>query len=449
MGRLRLSPGLRPRRSRIPTMWPRSPAGSANISAISPTAVMPPTPSTTSTGGTRSPCPASIEVTLRRGEVEPTVGKYFAGGAPDLGVVIEVAGTVYGPSSVIRDSYRPIWDYTFPQPITWKLGDPITIRIIDYDWSASEVYVLHSRQGDPLAMRLLSGNHQAGQGRKDHPCLCLRFHRPHTEPARVSRAASRSALVMISCRWSMPDSSKLSTAVSHSGIAATPCWPSPRDAVPNGSPSFAQPASATASLPPERQPAESLFALPMRNGAWMIVGVHPLGCDDHDRPGALAFHALFLSRWTYWWAGADPFAFTIAIHGDWCAEDANRTLPTGQLSLQKTRRARSDFDPVAAGDDPRVSSIVMALTRRRRVVVQSSEPIDALAQSVWLALPGRVRRRVSVATWVFNSASHFDLVALPKLARIDLDAFDLILTHDHCDPSRDQAALRLGESSAR
>src|SRR5262249_42848378 len=74
--------------------------------------------------------PGSYHVTLRRGEVEPKVGKYFSGGAPDLGVVIEVAGVAYGPSPVIRDSHRPVWDYTFAQPITWKLGDPVTVRII-------------------------------------------------------------------------------------------------------------------------------------------------------------------------------------------------------------------------------------------------------------------------------------------------------------------------------
>jgi GTPase SAR1 family protein len=110
--------------------------------------------------------PGEYRVTLRRGEVEPSVGKYFAGGAPDLGVVIEVAGTVYGPSSVIRDSYHPIWDYTFPRRITWKLGDPITVRIIDYDWSATEVYELHSPEGDPLAMKILSGTIKPGKGGK-------------------------------------------------------------------------------------------------------------------------------------------------------------------------------------------------------------------------------------------------------------------------------------------
>ncbi len=108
--------------------------------------------------------PGRYRVTLRRGEVERTVGKYLAGGAPDLGVVVEVAGATYGPSSVIRNSYRPVWDYTFAQPITWKVGDPITVRIIDHDWSANDVYVLHSRQGDPLAMRILSGTIKSNKG---------------------------------------------------------------------------------------------------------------------------------------------------------------------------------------------------------------------------------------------------------------------------------------------
>ncbi len=80
--------------------------------------------------------------------------------------MLEVAGTTYGPSSVIRDSHRPIWDYTFPKPIAWKLGDPITIRLIDYDWSASDVYVLTSRPGDPLAIRLLTGTIKPAKGGK-------------------------------------------------------------------------------------------------------------------------------------------------------------------------------------------------------------------------------------------------------------------------------------------
>jgi GTPase SAR1 family protein len=126
--------------------------------------------------------PGHYRVTLRRGEVEPTTGKYFAGGAPDLGVVIEVAGTVYGPTSVIRDSHRPIWDYTFPQAITWKLGDPVTIRIIDYDWSASEIYVLNSHEGDPLAMKLLSGTIKPAKGGRTSLVFASDFSIPTLSP---------------------------------------------------------------------------------------------------------------------------------------------------------------------------------------------------------------------------------------------------------------------------
>ena len=37
----------------------------------------------------------------------------------------------------------------------------------------------------------------------------------------------------------------------------------------------------------------------------------------------------------------------------------------------------------------------------------------------------------SVATWAFDNANHFDLVALPKLAGVALDASDLILALEH------------------
>jgi hypothetical protein len=126
--------------------------------------------------------PGQYHVTLRRGEVEKKVGKYFSGGAPDLGVVVEVAGAVYGPSTIIRNSHRPVWDYTFPQPITWKLGDPVTVRIIDYDWSASEVYVLHSKQGDPLAMRLLAGTITPTKGGKTTLVFASDFTMPVMSP---------------------------------------------------------------------------------------------------------------------------------------------------------------------------------------------------------------------------------------------------------------------------
>jgi hypothetical protein len=108
--------------------------------------------------------PAEYRVTLRRGEVEPSVGKYLAGGGPDLAVEIWVAGVKYGPSPAIPNTHRPIWDYSFDRPIRWKLGDPVIVRIVDRDWSDSVVYTLNSRKGDPLAMRMLSGTLKPSQG---------------------------------------------------------------------------------------------------------------------------------------------------------------------------------------------------------------------------------------------------------------------------------------------
>ena len=126
--------------------------------------------------------PGQYRVTLRRGEVEPKVGKYFRRRGTRPGGRRRSGGTVYGPSTVIRDSHRPVWDYTFPQPITWKLGDPVTVRIIDYDWSASEVYVLHSRQGDPLAMRMLAGTITPTKGGKTSLVFASDFTMPALSP---------------------------------------------------------------------------------------------------------------------------------------------------------------------------------------------------------------------------------------------------------------------------
>jgi hypothetical protein len=122
--------------------------------------------------------PGEYKVTLRRGEVEPDVGKYLGGGGPDLGVVLEVGGVTYGPSPVAPNTRRPIWDYTFARPIRWKLGDPVTIRVIDHDWSDSVVVVLNSRKGDPLAMRNLSGTVKFAGGGKTNLVFASDFKIP-------------------------------------------------------------------------------------------------------------------------------------------------------------------------------------------------------------------------------------------------------------------------------
>jgi hypothetical protein len=176
-------------------------------------------------------------------------------------------------------------------------------------------------------------------------------------------------------------------------------------------------------------PSDSLFALRLKCGPWMIVGTRPQGSDDQDRPGAMAFHALFVGPWAYRWIGSDPFALAGAVRGDWTASDRDRTLPPIIWTAGETTTP-SPSTPASA-DDPRLAQVLNALTQGRRAVVQSSEPIDGLARSVWRTLPRSVRRRATVATWAFDNANRFDLVGLPKLAGVALNASDLILALEH------------------
>ncbi len=107
--------------------------------------------------------PGTYKVTLRRGAVDKSVGKYLGGGGPDLCVEFYVAGRKYGPSPVVPNSHRPVWEFSFPA-VAWKVGDPVVVRILDRDWSDSEVFTLKSAPGDPLAIRNLSGTIRPAKG---------------------------------------------------------------------------------------------------------------------------------------------------------------------------------------------------------------------------------------------------------------------------------------------
>jgi hypothetical protein len=156
----------------------------------------------------------------------------------------------------------------------------------------------------------------------------------------------------------------------------------------------------------------SLFALRLASGPWMIAGVGSPGRDDHGRPGALAFHALFLSPRDYRRAECSPFALAGALRTDWNAPASS--LPSGTWTITPP-------DPATTPTYPQAEPIVAALVRGQRVALEAAAPIDALARQVWQALPERVRQKASVATWAFANGNQFDLVALPRLAGQMLD----------------------------
>ena len=115
--------------------------------------------------------------------------------------------------------------------------------------------------------------------------------------------------------------------------------------------------------------ARSLFSLRLKSGPWIVVGVSPQGHDDRGRPGALAFHALFLSPRDYRKAGHVPFGLSGALRGDWTAE--TRTLPSGAWPVE----VPGTPDPP---HDPRALRIAAILARGGRVALEEAGPIDAL-----------------------------------------------------------------------
>jgi hypothetical protein len=164
-------------------------------------------------------------------------------------------------------------------------------------------------------------------------------------------------------------------------------------------------------------PAPALFSLRLPSGPRAIVGVGPQGADDRGRPGALAFHALLVEPRDYRRAGSDPFAFSGALRREW---SAGTSLDSVFWTIEAPAQGPST--------DPQARRIVEILSKGRRVALESAGPIDALAREVWPGLPESIRRSASVATWAFGNANRFDLVALPRLAGIELD-------HSYLDPA--------------
>ncbi len=177
--------------------------------------------------------------------------------------------------------------------------------------------------------------------------------------------------------------------------------------------------------PPGVAEANAMFALRIERGPWMIVGVAPQGNDDAGRPGALAFHGLFVGPWSYLRAGADPFAFTGLHRREWDLDDLDATLPSPRLEIQ-----------AASGDPAEDSSeaIARAIAAGRRVVVTSAGPIDSIARAVWKRLALRVRLRATVATWAFDNANGFDLVAMPRLPAFRRDSSEIVIGTDFDGP---------------
>lgn len=109
--------------------------------------------------------PGEYRVVLKSGSFDRGVGRWFTRG-PKLSVELEVNGVRYGPSPIVKNRYDPDWDFEYPRRVSWKLGDAVRIRVTDHNWKDQVVMDIASDEGDPLALRLLSGEAWSG-----HSCL--------------------------------------------------------------------------------------------------------------------------------------------------------------------------------------------------------------------------------------------------------------------------------------
>jgi hypothetical protein len=105
------------------------------------------------------------KVTLRSGDFDRSVRVHPLSRGPSLAVEVEVNGVRHGPSNIVARSYDPEWNYDFPRPVRWKVGDRVRIIITDHYYWDRTVCVMESDPGDPFALGLLSGEVTSGKHR--------------------------------------------------------------------------------------------------------------------------------------------------------------------------------------------------------------------------------------------------------------------------------------------
>ncbi len=103
--------------------------------------------------------PGEYSVTLMSGTFDPKMAYWVSRGLK-LSVELEVAGVRYGPSTIVKNTAEPQWNFEFPRKVRWKLGDPVKIRVNDHTWRDRVVVEIASE--NVLGMSLLSGEASVG-----------------------------------------------------------------------------------------------------------------------------------------------------------------------------------------------------------------------------------------------------------------------------------------------
>lgn len=82
--------------------------------------------------------PGEYKVKLVSGVFVKSTAPFFTSG-PSLAVKLVVGDRAYGPSTIIKAKYDPEWDYAFPDRISWKPGDSITVKVTEHSYSPKTI----------------------------------------------------------------------------------------------------------------------------------------------------------------------------------------------------------------------------------------------------------------------------------------------------------------------
>lgn len=107
--------------------------------------------------------PGEYKVVLKNGSFDPDMARWISRGLK-LSVEVEVNGVRHGPSTIIKNTSEPEWNYEFPRRVRWKLGDPVRVVVTDHTWTDRVVVEIASGD-DALALRMLAGEAVSGPNR--------------------------------------------------------------------------------------------------------------------------------------------------------------------------------------------------------------------------------------------------------------------------------------------
>lgn len=171
--------------------------------------------------------------------------------------------------------------------------------------------------------------------------------------------------------------------------------------------------------------AGGLIVRPLPDRTHLIVRPSAAGSDDHGRPNALAFHALFVSAADLRRLDRSPFLAAPGLRDGWTT--ATTSLPIGRFAVEP-RPPRPAADRLA-------TAIAAGMGRGVRFAVESPGPIDELASLVWENLGRADRAWKTAATWTFSNSGNFDLLAAPRLKGLALGADYVTIEGVRADPA--------------